>query len=100
MPDLRDIPVSDPAHLLADAALWPSTCGDLRDADHWLRRALEAAIPQDVVAVAGLVGQAATARMAYLAGRFGAPNVATAIAEMLPGRARTGSAGGGRGGCP
>lgn len=89
IPDLRDIPVSDPAHLLADAALWPSTSGDLRDADHWLRRALEVASPQQVVAVAGRVGHAAAARMAYLAGRFGAPDVAAAIVETLPGRART-----------
>jgi predicted transcriptional regulator of viral defense system len=89
IPDLREIPVSDPAHLLADAALWPSACGDLRDADHWLRGALEVADAQQVVAVAGRVGHAAAARMAYLAGRFGAPDVATAVREALPGRART-----------
>ena len=89
IPDLRDIPVSDPAHLLADAALWPATCGDLRDADHWLRGALEVAEAQEVVAVAGCVGHAAAARMAYLAGRFGAPDLAAAIAATLPGRART-----------
>jgi predicted transcriptional regulator of viral defense system len=89
IPDLRDVPVSDPAHLLADAGLWPSACGDLRDADHWLRRALEVASPQQVAAVAGRVGHAAAARMAYLADRFGASDVAAAISETLPGRART-----------
>ena len=89
IPDLRGVPVSDPAHLLGDAALWPSACGDLRDAYHWLRGALEVAEAQEVVAVAGRVGHAAAARMAYLAGRFGAPDVAAAIAETLPGRART-----------
>ncbi len=89
IPDLRDVPVSDAAHLLADAALWPSASGDLRDVDHWLRRALAAATPQDVASVAGRVGHAAAARMAYLAGRFGAPNTATAIVAMLPGRVRT-----------
>ncbi len=89
IPDLRDIPVSDPAHLLADAALWPSTCGDLRDADHWLRRALAVATPQQVTAVGARVGHAGAARMAFLAGRFGAPEVAAAIVATLPGRART-----------
>jgi predicted transcriptional regulator of viral defense system len=89
IPDLRDIPVSDPAHLIADAALWPSTCGDLRDADHWLRRALEVANPKQVAAVSGRVGHAAAARMAYLAGRFDASDVADAIVDTLPGRART-----------
>jgi len=89
IPDLRDVPVSDPAHLLADAALWPSACGDLRDADHWLRRALDVATPQQVTAVAARVGHAGAARMAFLAGRFGAPEVAAAIVATLPGRART-----------
>lgn len=89
IPDLRGIPVSDAAHLLADAALWPSACGDLRDADHWLRRALDVAGAQEVVAVARRAGHAAAARMAYLAGRFGSPGVSEAIAEALPGRART-----------
>jgi hypothetical protein len=69
--------------------LWPSTRGDLRDADHWLRRALEVASPQQAAAVAGRVGHAAAARMAYLAGRFGASDVAAAIVQTLPGRART-----------
>jgi len=89
IPDLRDVPVSDAAHLLADAALWPSASGDLRDNDHWLRRALAAATPQEVTAVAGRVGHAAAARMAYLAARFGAPKSATAIAATLSGRVRT-----------
>ena len=95
IPDLRDVPVSDAAHLLADAALWPSVCGDLRDAAHWLRRALEVTAPEESAATARRVGHAAAARMAYLAARFDAPRVATAIAEALPGRARTriGSAG-------
>jgi len=89
IPDLRGVPVSDPAHLLGDAALWPSACGDLRDADHWLRGALDVADAQRVVVVAARVGHAAAARMAFLAGRFGALDAAAALAETLPGRART-----------
>lgn len=89
IPDLGGVPVSDPAHLLADAGLWPSACGDLRDADHWLRRALKVASPEQVAAVADRVGHAAAARMAYLADRFGGSDVAAGIVETLPGRART-----------
>jgi len=89
IPDLRDVPVSDAAHLLADAALWPAAAGDLRNADHWLRRALEATEPDAAAAVARRVGTAAAARMAYLASRFDAPEVALVVAATLPGRART-----------
>jgi len=89
IPELREVPVSDVAHLLADAALWPSACSDLRDADHWLRRALEAVAPDETAAVALRVGHSAAARMSYLAARFDAPEVAAAIAETLSGRART-----------
>jgi len=89
IPDLRDVPVSDAAHLLADAALWPSTTGDLRDADHWLRRALDATDPAAAAAIALRAGTAAAARMAYIASRFDAPTVAAAIAATLTGRAKT-----------
>ncbi len=89
IPELRQVPVSDAAHLLADVALWSSASGDLRDADHWLRRALEAAAPDETAAVARRVGHSAAARMSYLAARFDAAEVAAAIAETLTGRART-----------
>jgi predicted transcriptional regulator of viral defense system len=89
IPDLRDVPVSDAAHLLADAALWPQASGDLRDADHWLRRALKATPPAAAAIVARRFGNAATARMAYLALRFDAPEVAGAVAATLRSRART-----------
>ena len=89
IPDLRDVPVSDAAHLLADAALWSAAAGDLRDADHWLRRALEATEPAAAAAIARRVGLAAAARMAYLASKFDAPAVAVAVAATLNGRART-----------
>lgn len=89
IPDLRDVPVSDAAHLLADAALWLSASGDLRDANHWLRQALEAATPDAAVAAARRVGHAAAARMAYIAARFDAPDTAAAVAATLQGRART-----------
>ena len=89
IPDLRDVPVSDAAHLLADAALWPAAAGDLRNAEHWLGRALEATEPGAAAAIARWVGTAAAARMAYLASRFDAPEVAAAVAATFPGRART-----------
>ncbi len=92
IPDLREVPVSDAAHLLADAALWPAAAGDLRDADHWLRRALQATEPAEAAAIARRVGLAAAARMAYLASKFdapAAPAVAAAVAATLNGRART-----------
>lgn len=89
VPELRGVPVSDAVHLLADAALWPATVGDLRDVDHWLRRALADVEPPTAAAAARRVGTAAAARMSYLAERFGAPAVAAAIAETLPHRAKT-----------
>ena len=89
IPRLRDVPVSDAAHLLADAALWPSASGDLRHADHWLRRALLDTTPDAASATANRVGHAGAARMAYIATRFGATEVATAIAATLRLRAKT-----------
>jgi hypothetical protein len=89
VPDFKGIPVSDATHLLADAALWPMRAGDLRHADHWLRRALADVEPTAAAAAARRVGTAAAARMSYLAEKFGAPAVATAIAKTLPGRAKT-----------
>jgi predicted transcriptional regulator of viral defense system len=89
IPDLHGIAVSDAAHLLADAALWPDRVGDVRDSDHWLRRALAATEPAAAATTARRVGTAAAARMAYLASRFGARDVAAAVAATLRGRART-----------
>ena len=89
IPELRGVPVSDAAHLLADAALWPSACGDLRHADHWLRRALLDATPDTVVATANRIGHAGAARMAYIAARFEAVDIAAAIAATLRLRAKT-----------
>ena len=89
IPKLRDVPVSDAAHLLADAALWPSACGDLRHADHWLRRALLDTTPDAASATANRVGHAGAARMAYIAARFEAVEIATAIAATLRLRAKT-----------
>lgn len=89
IPEFGDVPVSDAAHLLADVALWPAACGDLRNGDHWLRRALAAAAPANAVAVADRVGPAAAARMAYLAARFEAPTISEAVAGTLRWRART-----------
>lgn len=89
VPSVRGVPVSDAAHLLADAALWPATAGDLRDADHWLRRALADVEPTAAAADAQRMGTAAAARMSYLAAKFGAPAVAAAAASTLQRRART-----------
>lgn len=89
IPELRGVPVSDAAHLLADAALWPSACGDLRHADHWLRRALLHATPDAASAAANRIGHAGAARMAYIAARFEAVEIATAIASTLRLRAKT-----------
>lgn len=89
IPNLDDIPVSDATHLLADAALWPTRAGDMRNADHWLKRALAEVEPPIAAAAARRVGTAAAARMSYLAAKFGAPAVAAAIAATLPRRAKT-----------
>lgn len=90
VPPVRGVPVSDAAHLLADAALWPATAGDLRNADHWLRRALaDVESPSAAAAVARRMGTAAAARMSYLSSKFGAPAVAAAVADTLKRPART-----------
>lgn len=90
VPPVRGVPVSDAAHLLADAALWPATVGDLRNADHWLRRALaDVESPSAAAAVARRMGTAAAARMSYLSSKFGAPPVAAAVAATLKRPART-----------
>jgi predicted transcriptional regulator of viral defense system len=89
VPSLRGVSVSDATHLLADAALWPATAGDLRDADHWLRRALADVEPPSAAAAGRRMGTAAAARMSYLAAKFGAPAVAAAIAGTLTRPART-----------
>jgi len=89
IPTLAGVPVSDAAQLLGDAALWPKTAGDLRAIDHWLGRSLDATDPAAATAVAGRVGAAAAARMSFLAARFGAPDVASAVAATLRGRVKT-----------
>lgn len=89
VPELEGVPVSDATHLLVDAALWPTTVGDLRAVDHWLRRALVDVEPAAAAAAARRVGTAAAARMAYFAARFDAPAVAAAIAGTLQHRAKT-----------
>lgn len=89
IPKVRGVPVSDATHLLADAALWPATSGDLRNADHWLRRALDDVEPTLAAVEARRMGTAAAARMSYLATTFGAPVVGAAIAATLRRPART-----------
>ena len=89
IPVREGVPVSDAAHLLADAALWPQVCGDLRERSHWLQSALAATSPEAAAAVAAQVGSAAAARMAYLAARFDAPDIAAAVATTLPHRLKT-----------
>ena len=89
VPEFNGAPVSDATHLLIDAALWPSACGDLRDATHWLRRSLESTDPATTAAAGRRVGTAAAARMAYIAAKFDAPAVAAAVAATLPFRAKT-----------
>jgi hypothetical protein len=89
-PELDGVLVSDATRLLVDAALWPETAGDLRDADHWLARALRDAEPGSAGDAAELVGTAAAARMAYLADRFGASEIAASVRQRMGGRrART-----------
>lgn len=88
--DLDGVPVSDATRLLVDAALWPQAAGDLRDADHWLTRALREADPNGAADAVDLIGTAAAARMAYLADQFGSSNVAASVRERMGGRrART-----------
>lgn len=86
IPYLRDVPVSDAAHLLADAAMWPSASGDLRNREHWLRRALTEVTGPDAVRAAGRAGLAGTARMAFIANRFGASDLAEALVDSMDGR--------------
>lgn len=89
IPVREGVRVSDAAHLLADAALWPEACGDLRERSHWLRTALAATSAEAATAVAFRVGSAAAARMAYIAARFDAPDVAAAVAATIPHRLKT-----------
>ena len=89
VPNLRGVPVSDAAHLLADAALWPGTAGDLRNLDHWLRRALADVELPRATAIAHRMGTAAAARMSYLAAKFDAPTIAATLAATLKRPART-----------
>ena len=89
VPVLEGVPVSDAPRLLADAALWPELCGDLRSIDHWLGRSLRATDAATAATLTSSLGTAVAARMAYLAGCFQAPDVAAAIRSTLHGRART-----------
>ncbi len=82
-PDLDGVPVSDATRLLVDAALWPEAAGDLRDADHWLSRALRDADPKRAADAVELIGTAAAARMAYLADRFGASTTSASVRERI-----------------
>ena len=89
-PELDGVPVSDATRLLVDLALWLEAAGDLRDADHWLARALRDADPRSAADAVDLIGTAAAARMAYLADRFGASDIAASVRDRMGGRrART-----------
>lgn len=89
VPILDGVPVSDAPRLLADAALWPEICGDLRSVDHWLSRSVQKTDAAAAAAIASRLGTAVAARMAYVAACFDAADVATAIRSTLHGRART-----------
>jgi predicted transcriptional regulator of viral defense system len=89
VPTLDGVPVSDAPRLLADAALWPEVCGDLRSVDHWLSRSLQTTDAAAAAAIASRLGSAVAARMAYVAACFDAGDVAAAVRSTLHGRART-----------
>lgn len=89
VPTLEGVPVSDAPRLLADAALWPEVCGDLRSVDHWLSRTLQKTDVAATATISATLGTAVAARMAYIATRFDAVDLATAIRTTLHSRART-----------
>lgn len=75
--------VATPERMALEVALWPGYAGDLRDPEHWIARVLDR-VDREVLADGALrLGPTVTARLGYLAERFRAPAVASAI-EQLP----------------
>jgi predicted transcriptional regulator of viral defense system len=85
---LEGLPVSTCERLLLDVALWPNVVGGgIRARDHWLGSVLETAATDRVVEMLQRLDSATvTARAGYLAGAFGRPDLADAIADL--GRSR------------
>jgi len=85
---LEGLPVSTRERLLLDVALWPNEVGGgIRARDHWLGTAIGTGAPDSVVEMLSWLDSATvTARAGYLAGAFGRPDLADAIAKL--GRSR------------
>lgn len=63
--------------------MWPLYAGDLTNPEHWLPAALAAANLEELGDGAKMLGPVVTARLGYLAERFGADD-AVAFLETLP----------------
>jgi len=81
------VPVSTPARLFIDVALYWQEAGDLRARDHWLAAAARDANVKDAAAWARQLGPSVVSRVGFLADRFGAPELAKRLAPHVARRA-------------
>ncbi|MBI4171334.1 MAG: hypothetical protein HY511_01100 [Actinobacteria bacterium] len=81
------VPVSTPARLFLDVALYWQEAGDLRARDHWLGAAARDANAKDAAAWARQLGPSVISRVGFLADRFGAPQLAKLLAPNVARRA-------------
>lgn len=88
--DRDGVAVSTPERLVIEAAVWWQHAGDLRDSDHWLRRASEAIDPVRLRALLKSQPPAVAARVGYLLERFGRSDADQIIRHKFRGPARIG----------
>jgi hypothetical protein len=79
---LNGLSVATPERIALETATWPTRAGDLRNLDHWLRAVLNSASIDSLIEGATRLGPTTTARLGYLAQRFGAEGVASAMSEL------------------
>ena len=77
------VAVATAERMALEVAMWPGYAGDLRDPEHWIARVLDRVDLEVLADGARRLGPTVTARLGYLAERFRAPAVASAI-EQLP----------------
>lgn len=65
-----------------EVALWPGYAGDLRSPEHWIANVLERSDVDVLADGARRLGPSVTGRLGYLADRFRAPAVASAMEEL------------------
>lgn len=79
---VEGIPIATVERIALEVALWWKYAGDLRNAEHWLGDVLRRSEPDLLVTGAQQLGPTVVGRLGYLAQKFNAPAVASALSPL------------------